>query len=435
MGEGRARVKFMREQALRVAALFWALPFVLAGTGALADPAPVPKVKARTPISVAGKQNVSTVRLSRLRTTILPNERLGELQDGPSCKLRGTISMQKKVWQLAGRAASRGFYFEMQRAGYPRPGQTESLFEEKPRVPEDFEIGMMVRKMQVSLCTQSGENWGGVYVEAKWELFSKRARKVVFDTVTEGSFQNDGPEKTLLSVMFERAFAAATRNMLAERQFADYVTGAIPLPAAEVLAASELVLRGPPHAPEGGVARNATLLRAAVVTIETGSSTGSGFFISPEGYLLTNHHVVGNVKFVKVKLATGRELVGEVLKTDRRRDVALLKTEAVGVEPLSIRDSDPNIGEDVFAVGSPLGDRFSGSFTRGVLSGHRSLGELRYLQSDVAVLPGNSGGPLLDGSGAVVGISARALDSGRANLNLFIPIDDALATLAVRVRN
>ena len=136
---------------------------------------------------------------------------------------------------------------------------------------------------------------------------------------------------------------------------------------------------------------------------------------------------------LKVKLATGRELVGEVLQTNARRDVALVKTESAGAEPLAIRATEPNIGEDVYAIGSPYGERFSGTLTRGVLSGHRTLDTLRFLQSDVAVLPGNSGGPLLDADGRVVGIAVRALDAGRANLNLFIPIQEALDVLAVDI--
>jgi S1-C subfamily serine protease len=181
------------------------------------------------------------------------------------------------------------------------------------------------------------------------------------------------------------------------------------------------------------MAKNATLLRSAVVTLDSGRGTGSGFFIGREGYLLTNQHVVRDAKFLKVKLATGRELVGEVLQTNTRRDVALVKTESAGAEPLAIRATEPNIGEDVYAIGSPYGERFSGTLTRGVLSGHRTLDALRFLQSDVAVLPGNSGGPLLDADGRVVGIAVRALDAGRANLNLFIPIQEALDVLAVDI--
>jgi S1-C subfamily serine protease len=429
--EARVTMAFGRPSK-RVHAVLWALPLALACAGAVADPAPVKKVDVRQPISVAGQPNVYPALLARVRTNIAANERLGELQEGLFCRSRGTFSMNKKLWEIVVRAAARAFRTEMTGAGHPRPGQSASVFEDKP-APTEFDLGMMVQKLQINVCTKTGEALGGVYVEAKWELYAKKARKVVFDVVTEGSYQNDTPEKIGFGEMIERAFAAATRNMLAEQKVSDYLTGVLAPQVGDVAAASETVVRGTARTPEGGVARNATLLRAAVVTVEAGAGTGSGFFISSDGYLITNQHVVGDAKFVRIKLATGRELVGEVLKTDRERDVALLKTEAAGVESLSVRNTAPNIGEDVFAIGSPLGERFSGSLTRGVLSGHRTLGELRYLQSDVAVLPGSGGGPLIDSSGSVVGISARALDSGRANLNLFIPIGEALTKLSVRI--
>ena len=88
-----------------------------------------------------------------------------------------------------------------------------------------------------------------------------------------------------------------------------------------------------------------------MVTIETAAGSGSGFYI--DRYLLTNQHVVGDSKFVKVRTATGRELPGEVLRVDARRDVALLKTESTPFDPLAIRTGETHVGEDVYAVGSP----------------------------------------------------------------------------------
>jgi S1-C subfamily serine protease len=185
--------------------------------------------------------------------------------------------------------------------------------------------------------------------------------------------------------------------------------------------------------PAGGAEKNSTQLRAAVVTIETSSGSGSGFYIDRGGYLLTSQHVVGDFKFVKIRTATGRELPGEVLKVDAQRDVALLKTEKTPFDPLAIRAGETHVGEEVYAVGSPLGEAFQNSMTKGVLSGDRNLDSRRFLQSDVAVLPGSSGGPLLDATGSVIGITVLAADSGRANLNLFVPIGEALDSLAVTV--
>jgi serine protease Do len=411
------------------------LALALACAAAYANPAAVKTTESREPVSVNDKPNISIATLARIRTTIPTNEKLGTLEDGIFCATRGTFLMNQKFWPVLQRGAVRGFRDEMTKAGYPNPFKDQSAFDDdkKPSDPGDFQVGLTVRKFEVNVCNRSGDQWGGAYVEAKWELYSKKARKVVFDVVTEGSYQNTGPEKMRFDELLQRAFAVATRNMLAEKKFADILTGAVVLPVAEAPAGSDVVLHRAAQAPQGGVASNVTLLRVAVVTVDTGKGTGSGFFISPEGHLLTNHHVVGDTKFVKIKLATGRELIGEVLRTDPQRDVALVKTEPIGVQPLPIRNTEPNVGEDMYVIGSPLGDRLNGTLTKGVLSGHRTLNEQRFIQSDVAILPGNSGGPLLDSSGAVVGITALGLASGMANLNFFIPIGEALSKLSVKV--
>jgi serine protease Do len=135
--------------------------------------------------------------------------------------------------------------------------------------------------------------------------------------------------------------------------------------------------------------------------------------------------VVGNTHYVKVKLASGRVLVGEVVRENARRDVALIKTESVAdMTPLHVSMAEPPVGEDVFAIGSPLGQELAGTFTRGVLSGVRENNGLEYLQSDVAVNHGNSGGPLLDVTYTVIGMTVSGIE--RANgLSFFIPIREA----------
>ncbi|HEY9027140.1 MAG TPA: trypsin-like peptidase domain-containing protein, partial [Burkholderiaceae bacterium] len=159
---------------------------------------------------------------------------------------------------------------------------------------------------------------------------------------------------------------------------------------------------------------------------------GSAFYISQDGYLLTNKHVVGDDKFVRVKLSTGRSIVGEVVRVDKSRDVALLHTDPVATEALALRADSGSVGEAVYAVGSPFGQSLSGTITRGVLSARRVFEGVPWLQSDVAVNPGNSGGPLIDGNGRVIGISA--IGTPAQGINIFIPIDDALDKLSLTLR-
>ncbi len=160
-------------------------------------------------------------------------------------------------------------------------------------------------------------------------------------------------------------------------------------------------------------------------------SLGSGFIISPDGYVLTNAHVVDRADEVMVKLTDKREFKAKVVGVDRRTDVAVLKIDASGLPTVTI--GDPNalkVGEWVVAIGSPFG--FENSVTAGIVSAKgRSLpGDafVSFIQTDVAVNPGNSGGPLFNMRGEVVGINSQIYSrtGSYAGLSFAIPIDLAL---------
>ncbi|MDP2832274.1 MAG: DegQ family serine endoprotease [Pseudomonadota bacterium] len=157
---------------------------------------------------------------------------------------------------------------------------------------------------------------------------------------------------------------------------------------------------------------------------------GSGFLISADGYILTNTHVVDHVDEVIVKLADKREFRAKVVGTDSRTDVALIKINAEGLP--RVKMGDPNklrVGEWVLAIGAPFG--FENSVTAGIVSAvGRSLPQENYvpfIQTDVAVNPGNSGGPLFNMKGEVVGMNSQIISrsGGYMGLSFAIPIDVA----------
>ncbi|CAN5668502.1 DegQ family serine endoprotease [soil metagenome] len=158
---------------------------------------------------------------------------------------------------------------------------------------------------------------------------------------------------------------------------------------------------------------------------------GSGFIISSDGLILTNAHVVRDAKEVTVKLSDRREYSAKVLGADTATDIAVLRIEAKGL-PI-VRLGNPKnleVGDPVLAIGSPFG--FEQTATQGIVSAKgRSLpGDafVPFIQTDAAVNPGNSGGPLFDGSGSVVGINAQiySQSGGYQGLSFAIPIDVAL---------
>src|SRR5205807_957849 len=158
---------------------------------------------------------------------------------------------------------------------------------------------------------------------------------------------------------------------------------------------------------------------------------GSGFIVSPDGYVLTNAHVVDSAKEVDVKLTDRREFTAKVVGTDPKSDVALLKVEAKDLPVVRIGHSqDIKVGQWVVAMGSPFG--FENSVTAGIISAKsRSLpgdGYVPFIQTDVAVNPGNSGGPLFDLNGNVIGINSQiySRSGGYMGVSFAIPIDVAL---------
>jgi len=158
---------------------------------------------------------------------------------------------------------------------------------------------------------------------------------------------------------------------------------------------------------------------------------GSGFIVSPDGYIVTNAHVVDGASEVTVKLTDRREFTAKVIGADKRTDIALVKIEAKNLPALEISGSpDVRRGEWVIAIGAPFG--FENSVSAGVVSGvHRALpnGQMvPFIQTDVAVNPGNSGGPLLNSKGQVVGVNSQiySRSGGYMGLSFAIPTDVAL---------
>jgi serine protease Do len=157
---------------------------------------------------------------------------------------------------------------------------------------------------------------------------------------------------------------------------------------------------------------------------------GSGFIVSADGYVLTNAHVVDGADEITVTLHDKREFKAKLLGADKRTDVAVLKIEATGLPSVRIGDSSKiRVGEWVIAIGSPFG--LENTVTAGIVSAKsRETGEfLPFIQTDVAVNPGNSGGPLINMRGEVIGINSQIFTTSGAyaGISFAIPIDEAMS--------
>ena len=169
---------------------------------------------------------------------------------------------------------------------------------------------------------------------------------------------------------------------------------------------------------------------------QRGTSMGTGFIISADGYVLTNHHVVDGADEVKIRLSDRRELTAKLVGSDEQSDVALLKVAATGLPALRIGDSGSlKPGQWVVAIGSPFG--LDHSVTAGIVSAvgranpYANQRYVPFIQTDVAINRGNSGGPLLDTRGQVIGINSQIFSNsgGYMGVSFAIPIDTAMGAV------
>jgi Do/DeqQ family serine protease len=161
-------------------------------------------------------------------------------------------------------------------------------------------------------------------------------------------------------------------------------------------------------------------------SVSQNNKMGSGMIVSPEGYIVTNWHVINGASQVTVQLSDGRSLAASIAGADQRSDIAVLKIAAEGLQPISFGDSElVKVGQMVFAVGNPFG--LQETVTQGIISakGRRTMSEAanEFFQTSTTINPGNSGGPLVDIYGKVIGINNFILSrsGGSEGIGFSIP--------------
>lgn len=322
-------------------------------------------------------------------------------------------------------------------AGFKVAGDPTNLFEEDQK-STDLQVGALVTGLDAKFCsTQTFKDslfgsdrfvvMGSASMRIEWQVYSTTQARIVARIPTSAAYEMKKPVDAGSAVILHEVFAANVDQLVASDAFHAAISSPVTMSAS--------VPAGPLSVSLRAAAAPMPLDAAAkgVVSVFAGEGMGSGVLISVDGYILTNHHVAGEAGQVRIRWPDGAETVGEVVRSDRRRDVALIKTNAKA-EPLAIRHTPVKLGETVFAIGTPLDRRLAGTLTRGIVSTpSRTVEGQAFIQSDVAVTHGNSGGPLLDEKGAIIGLTEMGLYPDESkSLNLFIPIDDALKALGVK---
>jgi serine protease Do len=383
-------------------------------------------------------ENIAKIGVARIRSGVLPGVVIGGRYDG-------ILKILQERYTAAGRlddrleAASRQIVEdELLQAGYDiTRSQSDEVFEEQ--LIEEAETARFLiggRITQVSLNSYS--SWFGDSTHdrrtIRWEVFDRNTGRIIYREQTPGEAVATGIDN--VSATYE-AIRASFRELLSEPDFAEALQRATEVtsnPTAPI-ANYEIHALASANQPLSAeqIARNSI---PSIVWIHAPTGRGSGFFIDNSGLVVTNRHVVGDAFSVKVHLYDGSIHTGRVVKRDAS-DVALVKLEGekTNVPGLPVCYTHAvQVGEDVIAIGNPLA--LSNTVTKGIISGIRSLGNRNLIQTDVAVNPGNSGGPLLNQQGVVVGIVTEKMTSrGVEGLGFALPIGESLQRLNVSVKS
>jgi S1-C subfamily serine protease len=314
--------------------------------------------------------------------------------------------------------------------GHGQPSEQLSLFGgSRNTTAADFQAGALIHQLNVKVCGQPiVTDKLTADMSVQWQIFSTAAGKVVATIETKATTEFASNAHDVVELL-RRSFADNAKQLAASPEMVRLLSGGqAAVDSAEGKLAPLLVKTGSHPRP---IAESV----GSVVLVSLGDSFGSGVLISSDGLILTNEHVVGKVKQVRVRWSDGFETTGEVLRTHPGRDVAVIKTDPRGREPLPIRVRAVQAGETVLAIGAPLDKELQGTVTRGVVSANRILDGFSFIQSDVMVNHGNSGGPLVDEKGEVVGLTDIGLqpNGAPAGLNFFVPIGDALDFLGLEL--
>jgi len=378
---------------------------------------------------------------------------------------RGVLSRS-----LESKYLKQGFKNTLENAGHDVVSGLSLIPEENidDELRAEYTISAKITATQLNLCENNNINilspragtQGEAYLSVNWSVYDPIRRTVVYKITSEGYAKLHRPNQEGLTLMLHEAFEMAAHNLGTDEQFYNLiVNGQKPnnwekpgfkkqrdnFQGRHIFDPNEDVTIYQSGLSRQPFTSNIEQKRKNVAVIHK-IGHGSGFFITKQGHLITNAHVVGNSIKTGVVLANKKKRIpAEVLRIDKLRDVALLKLEEIpegyAVVTAPVRAEIPNIGEDVYALGTPIHySKMQDTLSKGIVSAYRknftnNLVKQNYIQSDINVHAGSSGGPLYDANGNIIGITVLGFandDQGTGNsLNLFIPIGEALEKLDI----
>lgn len=380
-------------------------------------------------------EDSALVTFSRIVYNVPTAKKIGIIGQGQWCGGRVDYEIDRSTFQIENRMFINTFTEVLREANYNIAGDPNSLFQDDSREAR-YLVAAMIKDFEFDVCYQQKFFGQGIvmiatnYMVVEWQVFDVANQEIVYRKDVEGYYMQKKMIESGDDIALERSFKGAVYNLLADQKFHDLL-----LPKSDDLVDPTFEQLSINYAPTDGDQgpRGLDTVAQSVVGISTGVSTGSGFIISPTGYILTNHHVIDGNDEVTVIFSNGMEVDAKVIRSAKERDVALLKIPLNRLAAVNINTVLPKVGAKAYAMGAPMGLKFQSTLSAGIVSAMRPQENGHELiQSDISITNGNSGGPMFDENGHVVGISvAKSTQVDFANY--FIPIQSALETLNIKI--
>ncbi len=350
-------------------------------------------------------------------------------------KVTKEINYTNDEVQLGAASWKRQAMDELRSAGYKVLGQENLLFDQDESGKSRYVIGGVVSKMLL-VTNRTFWTWTDMQTPIEcqagvnWEVFDTLDRRVVFKKSTLGYAKMPGlikvTDESVLNAFKALLSDAAFVNLLAGAPGSTAVAAATPTLAPIALKVGDPISRSLPA--------DMKPVMDAVFTLKPGVAVGSGFFISTDGYALTAYHVVSGLNNCPAILSDGRKVTARVVRFSRELDAALIKIDLNNTTPIAISKEIPPIGNEVFVLGTPLDPNLAKSVSKGIVSGTPEMKPGRLIiQTDAAVNPGNSGGPLVNAKGEAIGIvSMKVSHPGFEGIGFAVPLSPVTATFILK---
>ena len=403
-------------------------------------------------INISKQESKSTFALAKLITDIDRGETIFAFPAKPPTKgylCNYTIQGDGEVTYSGGKqylgdwSSELGdiFYESLTRFGYDIAGDPKDLFNANTSVSSaEYLIAGRVVKMAGNFCSEhdfwyalpTNKYSGEMSVTVEWSVLNTLTKNIVLNETITGYYKLEKPEKEGITTVFENAFAISSENFAKSSKLRNLAVGK------KIVTTNDNNSKENIKIAQGKSQKefNIDNLRSNIVTIRIGQGHGSGFFVGNNGYLLTNAHVVGDAQNVQIITSSGIEIEGQIIRKNKSRDVALIKVPLKLKNSLSLKFKIPDIATDVYAAGTPINEALKTTVTKGIISNIRvdNASGLKFIQSDASISPGNSGGPLFDNFGNVIGISVAKYNANSAEgLGLFIPLKDAFSAIKLSI--